>query len=248
MEILAWIILFSLLGSAGLVCGAAIVLLLQEKARNRLVPFLINYAAGTLLGAAFLLMLPNALTRTDALPVFSTVLAGFVGFFLIEKLIIWRHCHEEECDPHGSAGILILFGDAIHNFVDGLVITSSFLFSIELGITVSIALFTHEGPQTIGNFAILLDAGFSRSKAFFLSLLSAMTTPAGAILSYWYLSAANQLVPYFLAVSAASFIYIASADLIPRLHRKTGALMTLRQFITLAAGIGTIVLLLRHHQ
>ena len=132
MSLLFWIIIFSLLGSVGAIGGAALLLLFPERIRKTIVPCLVSYATGTLLGAAFLGMLPEALEHTAAINVLSVVLAGMILFFLLEKLVIWRHCHDGECEVHSTAGPLILLGDAFHNFVDGVVIATAFLVSIPL--------------------------------------------------------------------------------------------------------------------
>lgn len=240
---LLWIIGFSTLGSIGAVFGAALLLLFPEGIRKVMVPGLISYATGTLLAAAFIGMIPAALKLARAEVVTETVLAGIVVFFVLEKLILWRHCHESTCEVHGRAGPLILIGDAFHNFVDGMVIAAAFLASIPLGIVAALAVIAHEVPQEIGDFAILLDNGYGRSRALILNGLSAAATLPGAIASYFWLEEVREALPYILAASAASFIYIATADLIPQLHRQATPASALRQFLLLLAGIGTIALL-----
>jgi zinc and cadmium transporter len=238
--LLTWIIVFSMLGSVGAIAGAALLLLFQEGTRKTLLPCLLSYAIGTLLGAAFLGMIPNALQQNTALDISATVLAGIVIFFVLEKIIIWRHCHDAECEVHGAAGPLILIGDAFHNFVDGFVIAAAFLTSVPLGIVASLAVIAHEIPQEVGDFAILLENGYSRSRALVLNLLSSLTTLPGAVIAYFFLGATREAVPFILALSAASFIYIAIADLVPSLHRQAGLKPALRQLILVLAGIGTI--------
>lgn len=239
---LLWITGFSILGSVGAIGGAALFLLFPDGIRKTLVPCLISYATGTLLGAAFLGMIPAGLKAAPATVVLPTVLAGIVGFFALEKLILWRHCHEDDCEVHGRAGPLILIGDAFHNFVDGVMIAAAFLTSIPLGITSSLAVIAHEIPQEVGDFAILLDNGYTRARAFILNTLSASATLPGGIIAYFWLAETRSAVPYILAISASSFIYIAAADLIPSLHRHRNAGASLRQFLLLLAGIGTIAL------
>lgn len=241
MSLFVWIIVFSLLGSVGAIGGAALLLLFPEKVRETIVPSLISYASGTLLGAAFLGMLPKAVKHAPASQVLAVALAGMILFFILEKLVIWRHCHDAECDAHGSAGPLILIGDAFHNFIDGVVIATAFLLSIPLGVATSLAVIAHEVPQEVGDFGILLDSGYSKTRAFLYNFASSVTTMPGAVIAYFFLSAAQTAIPYILAISAASFIYIASADLIPSLHKKTGKVETLKQVVLLLAGIGTIV-------
>ena len=242
---LLWIIGFSLLGSVGAVAGAALFLLFPEAIRKVLVPYLISYATGTLLGAAFLGMIPAGLKLAPAFAVTSMVLVGMVLFFVLEKLVLCRHCHDSACEVHGRAAPLILIGDAFHNFVDGIMIAAAFLISIPLGVAASLAVIAHEIPQEVGDFAILLDNGYGRTKAIVLNGLSAATTLPGAVLGYFWLGETRVAVPYILAISAASFIYIAAADLIPGLHRQVNAADSLRQLVLLLAGIGTIAIF--HH-
>ncbi|MDR4507639.1 MAG: ZIP family metal transporter [Candidatus Brocadiaceae bacterium] len=240
--LIVWIILFSILGSIGSVGGAALILFISERLRSIITPCLISYATGTLLGAAFLGMLPHALGYARVTPILASVLAGILFFFLLEKLVIWRHCHVEGCEIHSSAGELILFGDAFHNFVDGIVIAAAFLTSFPLGVATAFAVIAHEVPQEIGDFAILLDSGYTKHKAFLYNFLSSIATLPGALIAYFYLKTAEYSIPYILAVSAASFIYIAVGDLIPKLHQKFDIKASMVQFLLLLAGIGTIFL------
>jgi len=240
--LLAWVIGFSLLGSVGAVVGAGAMLMFPGAVRRRVVPALVSYATGTLLGAAFLGMLPMALSQAPARAVMTAALVGIVVFFVLEKLVLWRHCHEQDCPGHGRAAPLILFGDALHNFVDGVVIAAAFLTSIHLGVATSLAVIAHEVPQEVGDFGILLDSGYGRGRALLLNTLSSLATLPGALAAYLWLGAVRQVAPYILAVSAASFIYIATADLIPGLHRQLTARATLRQLAMLLAGIATIAL------
>jgi len=239
--LLPWIIGFSLLGSVGAIAGAAAMLLFPTAIRRRMVPALVSYATGTLLGAAFLGMLPAALSQAAARGIMATVLLGMVAFFVLEKLVLWRHCHEADCPNHSRAAPLILFGDALHNFVDGVVIAAAFLTSITLGVATALAVIAHEVPQEVGDFGILLDSGYGRGRALLLNALSALATVPGALAAYFWLGEMRQAVPYILAVSAASFIYIATADLIPGLHRQVTARATLQQLLLLSCGIATIV-------
>jgi zinc and cadmium transporter len=242
MPIIAWVVVFSLLGSLGVVLGAGVLLLPEEEKRRRLLPSLVSYAVGTLLGAAFLGMLPRALEGGPRRAVLSTTLFGIVLFFILEKWVLWRHCHQAECDIHSSAGPLILAGDAFHNFVDGFAIAAAFLTSVPLGISTSLAVIAHEVPQELGDFAILLESGHCPSRALVLNLLSSVATLPGALIAYLALSVLSTVIPYVLAISAASFIYIAAADLIPGLHRETSPRSGLRQMVLLLGGIATILL------
>lgn len=240
--LLGWIIVFSILGSVGAIAGAALLLLFQEGTRKTLLPCLLSYAIGTLLGAAFLGMIPHALQQATPIAISGTVLVGIVLFFVLEKIVIWRHCHDTECEVHSSAGPLILIGDAFHNFVDGFVIAAAFLTSVPLGIAASLAVIAHEIPQEVGDFAILLENGYSRTRALVLNLLSSLATLPGAVIAYFFLGSTREAVPFILALSAASFIYIAVADLVPSLHRQIGLKAALMQFVLILAGIGTIAI------
>lgn len=239
--ILIWIITFSLIGSVGAAAGTALFLVFPQAIRDALVPTLVSYAAGVLLSAAFLGMIPTALARAEVELIMPTVLAGLVLFFVLEKLVLWRHCHDRDCPAqHGQTGPLILIGDAFHNFVDGVVIAAAFFVSVPLGISTSIAVIAHEVPQEVGDFAILLDSGYGRAKAFWLNMLSASATLPGALAGYFWLAPIQGAIPYILALSAASFIYIALADLVPSLHRRTTPWQSTLQLALLLAGIGTI--------
>jgi zinc and cadmium transporter len=244
--LLAWIVGFTLLGSVGAIALAGSFLLFPEKTRQLLIPCLISYATGTLLGAAFLGLIPHALDDIPASSALPTVLGGIVLFFVLEKLVVWRHCHDEHCEVHGKAGLtagpLILIGDAFHNFGDGVVIAATFLTSIPLGIATSLAVIAHELPQETGDFAILLGSGYSRSRAFLYNILSSLSALLGALLAYLFLRGIRMAIPFIMALSAASFIYIAIADLIPNLHRRAALAHGIRQLALMLAGIGTIAL------
>lgn len=234
---------FGLLGSVGALIGAALLLAFHDAIRGRLLPCLLSYATGTLLGAAFLGMLPKGLEQAPALAITSTVLAGIVAFFLLEKLVLWRHCHDGDCEAHGGqGGVLILVGDAFHNFVDGVVIAAAFLTSPALGLATALAVIAHEIPQELGDFAILLATGLGKARAFAYNLISSLATLPGVLVGWFWLAEVRQAIPYVLAVSAASFIYIAVADLVPGLHRRIGAAAVAGQTLLILAGIGTIAL------
>ncbi|MBK6960539.1 MAG: ZIP family metal transporter [Gammaproteobacteria bacterium] len=240
---LLWIIGFALLGSIGAIAVAALFLLFPEGIRRVLIPHLVSYATGTLLGAAFLGMIPAGLKQAPANLVMTTILAGMILFFVLEKLVLWRHHHDShERGAKKRSGSLILIGDAFHNFVDGIVITAAFLTSIPLGMTTALAVIAHEIPQEVGDFAILLDSGYERKKALFLNSLSAAATLPGAVMAYFWLGEMHDATPYILALSAASFIYVATADMIPGLHQQVTPAASLRQILLLLMGIGTIAL------
>jgi zinc and cadmium transporter len=211
---------------------------------------LISYAIGALLGAAFLEILPHALERGDPHRMAATVLFGILAFFLLEKLVLWRHCHHDHCEAHdaqapahdhGRSGLLILVGDTFHNFVDGILIAAAFLESTELGIVTALAIIAHEIPQEVGDYLILLHSGYSRARALAFNLLSSLATLAGALLAYFALSRLTEWIPTLLGLGAASMIYIAVADLIPGLHKRTELKATVQQMLLIGLGVLSIV-------
>jgi len=250
MSLIVWIVLFCLVGGVLSVLAAAVFLVLSESLRNHLLPHLVSFATGTLLGAALLGLLPHALagvagTDTHAIPL--AVLLGLLGFFLLEKLVLWRHCHADHCEvhvpdehdhaPQRSAGTMILIGDGLHNFLDGVLIAGAFLTDIHLGIVTSLAVAAHEIPQEVGDFAILLQSGFARGRAFLYNMLTSLTTVVGGVLAWFALQETEAVLPYILAVAASSFIYIAVADLIPTLHRRVEGKATAQQVVLIAFGV-----------
>jgi len=263
VNLLALIIVFTAVGGVLSVMAAAVFLLLQEDRRNAVLPHGISFAIGALLAVAFWGLIPEAFEQVESeqfQALSGTILVGILGFFVLEKLLIWRHCHFGHCEAHDgqhdprhehghvhshsyahgsakSAGTLIILGDSIHNFVDGVLIAAAFLTDVQLGIVTSLAVAAHEIPQEVGDFAILLDSGYSRSKALFYNVLASLTTVLGGVLAYFSLEDLHNTLPYFLALAASSFIYIAVADLIPSLHTKTDMKTSLQQIILIAAGV-----------
>lgn len=260
MELLFWIIGFSLIGGLLSVVLASTFLLLPENTRNVAVPHLVSFAVGALLGASFLGLIPHALSSefaVDPHDIGLTLLLGLLSFFVLEKLVLWRHCHNDHCDVHSdtsehnhnhkgqATGTLILVGDTIHNFVDGILIAAAFMTDIHLGIVTALAIAAHEIPQELGDFVILLHSGFKRSKALYYNVLSSLGTVVGALLGYFALANMQHLLPYILVIAASSFIYIAVADLIPGLHHKVKPSETLQQILLIAAG--TIFIFATHN-
>jgi zinc and cadmium transporter len=240
----------SVLGSLGGMLTASAFLLVGDRLRTRLLPSLISYAVGTLLGAALLGLLPESLARLAPPAVFGTLLAGIFTFFVLEKLVLWRHCHDTgDCLVHPSTAPLVIIGDAVHAFVDGAVIAAAVMTSLPLGITTALAIIAHEIPQEVGDFAILLAAGYQRGRAFSLSVVSGLAGLGGAALMLLFAAQAPRLLPWVLAFAAGNFLYVAMADLIPNLHRggtepaggpNGGAFL---QVVLIGAGVATIVLL-----
>ena len=231
MSILAWIIAASLLGGLLSVLFAAALAL---NARVSWVSTLVSYAIGALLGTAFLNILPEALELSrDPVRITTTVLFGILLFFILEKLVLWRHCHVEECevhDPlpsqpatapahdHGRSGMMIMLGDTFHNFVDGIVIAATFLVDIQLGIVTTLAVAAHEIPQEIADFGLMLHKGLSRIRIILVNILSASAAFLGAIITYSFGNFLEAYLPIALAATAGFFIYIAASDLIPEIH------------------------------
>ena len=248
MTTLSWIILVSLTGGALSVLVAAAFSYAIGAAQ---VSLLISYAIGALLGAAFLEVLPHALEGGNTHHMAATVLAGILIFFVLEKLVLWRHCHHDHCEAHdahppghdhGRSGMLILVGDTFHNFVDGILIAAAFMQDTQLGIVTALAIIAHEIPQELGDFLILLHSGYSRMRALAFNLLSSVATVAGAMLAFFALSSLQEWIPYILCLAAASMIYVAVADLIPSLHKRPEIRATLQQVSLILLGIASIVI------
>jgi zinc and cadmium transporter len=241
VPVLATALGLSLLGSCGGLLVASSLVLFPLKIRTRLVPWLVSYAVGALLGVALLALLPEALTLMTSATVFGTLLAGILIFFTLEKLVLLRHCHTDECEVHGATAPLVFVGDAVHNFIDGAIICTAVLTSVPLGINTAIAVAAHEIPQEVGDVAILLAAGYSRGRALMLNVVSGGAGLVGATLAFFAVEVIPGIRPYILALSAASLLYIAMSDLIPDLHRGEIDTNALRQVVLIAAGIATIV-------
>lgn len=234
----------SALGSAGGVLLASIFLLVGEDRRSRVLPSLISYAVGTLLGAALLGLLPEALETHRPTTVFASLLVGIFTFFILEKLVLWRHCHDTaDCQVHKSTATLVVLGDAFHALVDGAVVAAAVLVSLPLGITTALAIAAHEVPQQVGDVAILLAAGYSRVRAFALNLIAGLSAVIGAAVMLLFGSQTPALLGYVLGFAAGNFLYVAMADLIPHLHRGMEDVSSIRQVVMIAAGIATIVAL-----
>jgi len=240
---LAWILVASVAGgtlSAGL-AAASLAL------RATWVPMLVSFAIGALLGAAFLEIIPHAFEQGEAHQVAFSILGGIFGFFVLEKLLLWRHCHTENCEvhdahDHGRSGALIVVGDTVHNFVDGVLIAAAFLQSTELGVVTAVAIIAHEIPQEVGDFLILLHSGYTRLRALAMNLLSSAATVVGGVIGYFSLQLIEGLEAPLLGIVAASMIYVAVADLIPGLHRRPELRDTAFQALLIALGIGSIAM------
>jgi zinc and cadmium transporter len=222
------------------------------------VPRLVSFAVGALLGAVFLELLPEAIENGSPRVVMVTVLAGLLGFFLLEKLVLWRHAHGHDLhvpdadetehdhalhghgDDGGRPGLMILIGNGVHSLCDGIVITAAFLADTALGIATTVAIVSHAVPQQVGDFAVLLHSGFTRTKAFTFNVAVGLATLVGALGAYVALADMQRALPIALAFAAASLLYVAVADLIPSLHRRPEPLETAKQMVAIALGLGII--------
>ena len=249
---LAYILIACFLGT---VLSLAIAALVAFRVQARFISTLVSYAVGALLGAAFLDILPHLFEhnphpgRTAAF-----ILFGLLVFFVLEKLLLWRHHHhhseEEQAEAeeqmrhaghdHGRSGWMIIFGDSFHNFTDGVIIAAAFLADVKLGVVTSLAIIAHEIPQEIGDFVVLLHSGFSKKRALAWNLISGMAAVVGALLAYFALSHVSTWIPEILAFAAASMIYVAVADLIPSLHKRTAVAESMGQVAFIALGIASI--------
>lgn len=255
MTLLPQILLACLAGGALSVVLAALV---AWHARPTWIPALVSFAVGTLLGAAFLEVIPHLFEESKNHQQSALyILGGILLFFILEKLVIWRHSHDHghghdhghnhghhesnAATDNGRSGLLIVVGDTFHNFTDGIVIAAAFIADPKLGWVTALAIIAHEIPQEIGDFIILLHSGYSKTKALLLNVVSSLATLVGALLAYFALREVQNLVPVCLGLAAASMLYIAVADLIPALHKRTTFKESALQILLIGAGLGTIV-------
>jgi len=288
MPTLLWIIAATALGGALSALAASMFLLVPEQKRAHWIPHLVSFAIGALLAAALLDLLPEAIESAGierAGQVGLTLLIGLMIFFVLEKLVLWRHCHHDNCEAHSveeplklhklqplgharvphhlhnlvlvqqdthhhsASGWMILFGDGFHNLLDGVLIAAAFMTDIHLGIVTSLAVIVHEIPQEVGDLAILLHGGMRRGKALWLNLAASLTSVIGGVVAYFALGTAMAVLPYAITLAAASFIYIAVADLIPGLHKRVDAESGIQQFSLISLGVLLIYMMERmlHH-
>ena len=253
MTALLWIIVASISGGVlSVMCAAAFAL---NPRAQRYLNAMVSYAIGAMLGAVFLDILPEAIRLTpDVATLSGTVLFGILLFFILEKLVLWRHCHHEHCEghellasehghDHGRSGLMITVGDTFHNFVDGVIIAAAFLTDWHLGLVTALAIIAHEIPQEVGDFAILLHSGYSKPKAFQLNIISSFASVAGGVLGYFTLQTMQTWTPTLLALAAASLTYVSVADLIPGLHKRAELRDTLEQVGLIALGVATVGLM-----
>lgn len=287
-SILTYIVGFTFLGGLLSVLLAALFAL---SLRSSWVPMLVSYAIGAMLGAVFLEILPHAFSLAGSVEkVSATLLLGLLLFFVLEKLVIWRHCHGDHCEVHamhseqdcplghaanapqvatgskykavespqppsvllghgqlhshhhdsGRSGLMIMIGDTFHNFIDGILIAAAFTADIKLGVVTALAIIAHEIPQEVGDFLILLHSGYSKKHALIFNLVSSVATLAGGLIAYYALQYVQSWVPIILGLAASSLLYVAVADLIPGLHKRTELKATLAQILLISIGVATI--------
>ncbi len=287
MSVPAWIIVSSLLGG---VLSVSLAALFALNVRTAWVPMLVSYAIGAMLGAVFLEILPHAFSISGNVEMVSaTLLLGLLLFFILEKLVIWRHCHGDHCEVHamhseedcaqapakqantdgntkyklanstqqtsillghshshthehdgGRSGLMIMIGDTFHNFIDGILIAAAFTADIKLGVVTALAIIAHEIPQEVGDFLILLHSGYSKKRALIFNLVSSLATLVGGLMAFYALQYVQSWIPIVLALAASSLLYVAVADLIPGLHKRTELKATISQVLLIGLGVSTI--------
>jgi zinc and cadmium transporter len=270
MHLLGWIVLFTAIGGFMSALAASLFLVVPDRVRTRVLPHLVSFATGALLSAALLGLLPHAIesagiSRTHEIGL--TLLGGLLLFFVLEKMVLWRHCHADVCEvhvnpePHAHAhghnhhhghnhahdqrrdqasAMLILIGDGFHNVLDGVLIAAAFMTDVHLGVVTAMAVCAHEIPQEVGDLAILLNGGMGRRRALTLNLLTSVTSVLGGVLAYFAMAQVQEVLPYVIAIAASSFLYIAVADLIPGLHRKVDPGSGAWQFLYIVLGVAVI--------
>lgn len=257
-SVLTYILLATALSGAFSITIAAIF---SFGLLSRMVERLVSLSVGIMLSTSLLHALPEAFeSQADVHGLFLTLMCGLFGFFLLEKMSIMRHSHHHEHDGHhheagydkheaGRSGWLIMVGDGLHNFTDGILIAAAFLADPQVGLMTSIAIIAHEIPQEVGDFIVLLNAGFSRTRAYVFNLVCSLLAVIGGIAGYLALGKAQSLIPYVLVLASSGFIYIAVSDLMPRMQRRTTLRETIPQIILVALGVVIIVLLTHglHH-
>lgn len=249
---LIWILLATFGGGALSAALASAFLLLSEQRRSWLLPHLISFATGAMLAAALIGLLPEAIEsvgpeRIQAIG--AAVLAGIALFFVLEKLVLWRHCHHADCEEHAphqqhrdrAAGWIVLFGDGVHNAFDGVLIAAAFLTDPKLGVVTTLAITAHEIPQELGDLAVLLHARMSPKRALWFNAASSLTSIFGGLFGFFALRRTLDVLPYAISVAAASLIYVAVADLIPSLHRRVDPRAGLAQVALISCGVAVIV-------
>jgi zinc and cadmium transporter len=234
MSVPLWIIGSSLLISSIAFIGM-VVLFLKDELLAEILLILVAFSAGSLMGGAFLHLLPETIEKSTEIEVFLWLLGGFILFFFVEKVLQWHHCHRVE--HFLTLGYMNLFGDAIHNFSDGLIIAASFIARVPLGVVTTLAIALHEIPQEIGDFGVLVYSGFSKIKALLLNLLAALTIVLGGITGYFISGYVEEFTVFLLPLAAGGFLYIASSDLIPEIRKETDLKKGFLSFVVFLFGV-----------
>ncbi len=271
MHLLSWIVLFTAIGGVLSALAASVFLVVPDRLRARVLPHLVSFATGALLSAALIGLLPHAIESAGAANTHEiglTLLAGLLLFFILEKMVLWRHCHADVCEVHvnpephtqghahghhnhhhdhhheqgrdRASAMLILIGDGFHNVLDGVLIAAAFMTDVHLGVVTAMAVCAHEIPQEVGDLAILLNGGMGRLRALTLNLLTSVTSVLGGVVAYFAMAQVQEVLPYVIAIAASSFLYIAVADLIPGLHRKVDPGSGAWQLVYIVLGVAVI--------
>lgn len=215
---------------------ATLFVYVKKEWLNKVVVFLVSLSAGSLLGGAFLHLLPESAETLEPSALFGIFLVAFVSFLIIEKVIHWRHCHTTDCTIH-PFGYMNLVGDSIHNFIDGLVIAGAFMVDIKVGIATSIAVALHEIPQEIGDYGVLIYSGMSHVRALVYNYAVSLTVVLGGIVGYFAFQNSQAILPYLLPIAAGGFVYIAASDLVPEMKKETSTKKSIISISIFVAGI-----------
>ncbi len=242
VNVLLWIIIATVLVSFISLIGV-ITLAIKQRFLNKILIYLVSLSIGALLGDAFIHLIPEASDSISLQSVFMFVLVGFLFFLVVEKFFHWRHCHDDKCKTHSFAYVN-LFGDTVHNFIDGLIIAGSFLVDVSVGIASTLAIALHEIPQELGDFGVLIYAGFSRKKAIWWNFLTALSAVLGGFVGFFLFNSVDNLLPALLGFAAGGFVYIAASDLIPEVRKEMGVVKSIINFLMILAGLALMFLLL----
>lgn len=239
MQTLYWIILATLINGL-LGFSGAFSFLISKKTLKKITIFLVAFAIGALLGGALFHFLPEALEELKLMKTIILVLFGILIFYVLEKILHWHHCHDGECTVHPFT-FLTLYGDSLHNFFDGLIIAGAFIVSVPIGIITTLLILTHEFPQEIADFGVLIHGGFSRGKALFYNFISQLTAVIGGILGFYFL-AANEYAIYLFPIAAGGFLYIAIGDLVPEVLKEKNKIKRIANIALIVLGLLVLIL------